>query len=95
MKSQIGDVIEIPGKEGIWIVEQARMDGGGTGMGAHDVFPDVWTVTARQLDGTLPYGEPFEFSQESGYRNEIKDVKTLEKRRVVIWVRPETVQFRQ
>lgn len=34
-----------------YVVEEARMDGGGTGHGSHDFYPDGWRVTSRQLDG--------------------------------------------
>lgn len=43
-----------------FVVEEAKMDGGGTGHGPHDVYPDGWHVVARLLnaDGTYNPGGP-------------------------------------
>lgn len=38
-----------------FVVEEAKMDGGGTGHGPHDIFPDGWCVIARQLDADGTY----------------------------------------
>lgn len=36
---------------GNYIVTNAKMTGGGTGMGPHDVYPDGWEVTATRVEG--------------------------------------------
>lgn len=41
-KASAGDV-------GNYVVVDARQTGGGTGHGPHDVYPDGWYITARQL----------------------------------------------
>ena len=46
--AKVGDVITIPGKRGAFVVEEARMSGGGTAQGG-DVYPDAWHVKARAL----------------------------------------------
>jgi hypothetical protein len=46
-KARAGDVLEIDGK--YYVVEEAKMAGGGTGHGPHDVYPDGWQVTASKL----------------------------------------------
>jgi hypothetical protein len=47
-----GDIIKIPGHSGLWVVEEARMTGGGR---AHnDYYPDAWHVTARKLNYVAP-----------------------------------------
>lgn len=46
--AEVGDVITIPGKRGQFVVEEARMTGGGTAQGS-DVYPDAWHVEARSL----------------------------------------------
>jgi hypothetical protein len=87
MKSKVGDVIEIPGKKGFWIVEKTEMTGGGTGHGPHDIYPDAWHVTARRLEGNEAVGKPFVFTQDTNCFNTcIEGVKTVEKR-VAKWVR--------
>lgn len=47
-----------------FVVENAALEGGGTGHGPFDVYPDGWHVTARRLkkDGTYdPSGECITF----------------------------------
>lgn len=47
-----------------FVVENARMQGGGFGHGPHDIYPDGWHVKARRLteDGTYdPNGELIHF----------------------------------
>ncbi len=49
--AEVGDVIKIPGKRGEFVVEEARMTGGGR---AHnDTYPDAWHVKARKLTGAI------------------------------------------
>jgi hypothetical protein len=47
-----------------FVVEAANMQGGGTGHGPGDVYPDGWHVRARRLNGNGTYdrnGEMIEF----------------------------------
>ncbi len=47
-----------------FVVESANMQGGGTGHGPGDVYPDGWHVRARQLDDKGAYdpnGEVIQF----------------------------------
>ena len=37
-QASVGDVIKIPKNQGEYIVVEARMDGGGTGHGTHDLY---------------------------------------------------------
>jgi hypothetical protein len=46
----------------VFVVTRAELTGGGTGHGSHDVYPDGWQVTARELarderDGTWLWRE--------------------------------------
>lgn len=49
--AEVGDVIKIPGKRGEFVVEEARMTGGG--QAHNDIYPDAWHVWARKLTGTV------------------------------------------
>lgn len=44
-----GDVVLI--KKKLHVVVLAEMSGGGTGHGPGDVYPDVWNIYVRKLDG--------------------------------------------
>jgi hypothetical protein len=81
MKSEIGDVITIPGKSGKWVVEDAKMTGGG--YCHNDYYPDAWHVTARRLneDGTYnPNGDSVGFTQDTNcYSNVIIGVEKVGK----------------
>jgi len=55
-----------------FVVEEAQMEGGGTGMGPGDVYPDGWAVYARRLhdDGTYdPKGEVIMFYMSGCFNN--------------------------
>lgn len=70
-----GDVIEIPRKDGKWIVERAEMSGGGVAM-FNDTYPDAWHVWARKLhdDGTYnPDRRLFKFTQNTNCYNSVID----------------------
>ena len=56
----VGDVLTIPEKGGLWVVEEAGWSGGGTGHGPHDVYPDGLHVTARRLTHSFQYDLPQE-----------------------------------
>jgi hypothetical protein len=56
--------------KGCYVVEHAAMEGGGTGHGAHDIYPDGWHIRARKLkaDGSYnPMGVEIEFYQSGAF----------------------------
>ncbi len=65
---------------GEWVVEEARLTGGGTGHGPGDVYPDGWHITARLLrpNGTYdPKGVTLQFYQDGCFTTVIEGcVKT-------------------
>lgn len=75
-----GDIITIPGKTGLWVVEDAKMTGGGR---AHnDSYPDAWHVWARLLtyenaQATAPTYDPnapeIKFTQHTNSFNTVID----------------------
>ncbi len=85
---EVGDVITIPGKRGQFVVEEAKMTGGG--MAHNDVYPDAWHVKARLLrkkrvdskDGSSlqynPKAQLVKFTQHTkSYNNVIDGVKKV------------------
>ena len=82
--AEVGDVITIPGKRGHFVVEEARMTGGGTAM-FNDEYPDAWHVKARALrkkwndakDGSSfqynPKARLVEFTQHTNCYNTVID----------------------
>ncbi len=71
---------ELIGKN--FIVEEAKMAGGGTGHGPHDVYPDGWQITARQLfkNGNYnPKGAQILFYQSGAFNCMATDVPTVGK----------------
>ncbi|QQG41873.1 MAG: hypothetical protein HYV90_01005 [Candidatus Woesebacteria bacterium] len=53
-----------------FIVEKASMEGGGTGMGPHDVYPDGWLINARRLSKAGVYdpdGEVIRFYMSGSF----------------------------
>lgn len=75
-KARVGNVIEIDGKR--FVVEEARMDGGGGSV--YDRFPDGWHATARALkrDGTYnPRGRIIDFYQSGSFTNMRPEVKVV------------------
>ncbi|MDO8558991.1 MAG: hypothetical protein Q7R84_01540 [bacterium] len=67
-----------------FIVETARMQGGGTGHGPNDIYPDGWHIQARRLnkDGSYdPNGEVIHFYMSGCFTNivEPKDIKVVGK----------------
>lgn len=81
-KCEKGDVIFLPYTEldhgrvkisrGIYLVEEARMGGGGTAM-FNDYYPDGWQVTARKFNGGdyNPNGEVITFYQSGAFNTRI------------------------
>ena len=72
--AEVGDVIKIPGKRGEFVVEEARMTGGGTAQ-AGDIYPDAWHVYARKLDNDVykPATKLVEFTQHTNCYNTVVD----------------------
>lgn len=79
--AEVGDVIKIPGKRGEFVVEEARMTGGGSAQ-AGDVYPDAWQVKARKLTGSVyqltkvkynPKATLIEFTQHTNCYNTVID----------------------
>ncbi len=67
-----------------YIVEEARMAGGGYGHGPHDYYPDGWQVTARRLalDCTYnPRAKTIRFYQSGCFIDTIKQVPVIGKMR--------------
>lgn len=65
-----------------FVVERAELDGGGTGHGPHDIFPDGWYIKARRLndDGTYnPNGELIQFYQSGCFTGLIPEVELVGK----------------
>jgi hypothetical protein len=65
-----------------FVVEVFRMEGGGTGHGHHDVYPEEWYVQARRLRGDDSYdpeGEVISFYVGGGYLAvmELRDVELV------------------
>ena len=70
--------------EAKFVIEAANMEGGGTGHGPGDVYPDDWHVKARRLndDGTYnPNGEVIQFFMGGcfAYMIDLKDVQVVGK----------------
>ena len=82
--AEVGDVITIPGKRGQFVVEEARMTGGGYAQ-ANDYYSDAWHVKARLLrkkrsdatDGSSfqynPNARLVEFTQHTNSYNDVID----------------------
>lgn len=82
-KAQVGDVIIIDEKKALeYIIIQAELEGGGTGHGPHDIYPDGWHVKARKLnsDGSYnPKAETIDFYQSGSFTNMKEKVKIVGK----------------
>jgi hypothetical protein len=75
---------DITRAEARFVVERTAMDGGGTGHGPNDVFPDGWHVEARRLnpDGRYnPRAEKIEFYQSGCFNCMVPQVEVLGKMR--------------
>lgn len=74
-----------------FVVEKACSDGGGTGHGPHDVFPNGWHVTARRLfaDGTYnARGEVITFYQSGCFEGMVKEVEFVRSMRLTFTAIP-------
>ena len=64
--------------ESLFVVEKAQMQGGGTGHGPHDIYPDGWYVEARRLNEDNSYnpdGELIKFYQSGCFNCLIPEVE--------------------
>lgn len=55
---------------GIFVVVEAKLTGGGTGHGKHDIYPDGWEITAKRLkeDGSYDSdSEEIKFFQSGSF----------------------------
>jgi len=86
-KAKIGDVLKI--NESSYVVERCAMEGGGTGHGSHDVYPDGWHVIARRLSNKNNYdpkGKTIDFYQSGCFTNLKPEVEIVGKmKKVFIW----------
>ena len=81
-KAQIGDIIKPYKKGGDYVVIEATMEGGGTGHGPHDIYPDGWHVEAQLLDKNGNYnpdGKKIDFYQSGCFNNMIEEVQVTGK----------------
>jgi hypothetical protein len=68
--------------KGRYVVEHARSEGGGTGHGPHDIYPDGWHIRARKLNVDGSYnatGVEIEFYQSGAFTVVNKDVPVVGK----------------
>ena len=87
-----GDVIMLPNKNGLYIVENAEYTGGSGSFFGTDYYPDAWHVYARRLADNGEYNPKAKlitFTQDTHcYNNCIDNVKRIEKRKkIVSWVK--------
>lgn len=90
--AEVGDVITIPGKRGEFVVEEARMTGGG--QAHNDIYPDAWHVKARKLIGVVrklagvkynPKATLIKFTQHTTcYNNVIEGVEQIGKMEKIV-----------
>ena len=82
-KAQVGDVIILGKKKALeYIVIRAELEGGGTGHGPHDIYPDGWHIKARKLnsDGSYnPEAKTIDFYQSGSFTNMKEKVKIVGK----------------
>jgi hypothetical protein len=66
---------------GEYVVTDARMEGGGTGMGPGDVYPDGWRIIARKLNNEEydPKGLRISFYQSGCFSAMLTNIKPVRK----------------
>ena len=93
-KEMIGKKVNMPKAStfclqgGEFLVVKSSLEGGGTGMGPHDIYPDGHHVTCKRLniDGTYNEdGEEISFYQSGSFtsmitKDEIQPIRTLSKK---------------
>jgi hypothetical protein len=65
-----------------FVVEEAKLDGGGTGHGPYDIYPDGWHILARKLgkDETYdPKGQLIQFYQDGSFDCVISEIEVVGK----------------
>lgn len=86
-KARAGDVIKL--EKGLYVVERSAMEGGGTGHGEHDVYPDGWHVVARKLGKNEEYeprGQTLDFYQSGCFRDLKPEVEIVGKmKKMYVW----------
>jgi len=84
---KVGSIITIPNYKGRWVVEYANWEGGGTGMGPHDIYPDGLHIEARKLNKAGKYDRKNYLKKfvwgPSCYSNEIVGCEIVGKMKVV------------
>lgn len=82
-KAQVGDVIIPDEKKALeYIVIRAELEGGGTGHGFHDIYPNGWHVKARKLNSDGSYNseaKTIDFYQSGSFTNMKEKVKIVGK----------------
>lgn len=72
-----------------FVVERTAMDGGGTGHGPHDVYPDGWHVYARRLNHNRTYNpqaEQMDFYQSGSFNSVVGQVTVVGRmKQTFIW----------
>lgn len=81
----LGEFAYLAGK---YIVTRALMDGGGTGHGPHDVYPDGWHVFCKAIDSE----NEVDFYQSGCFNTLNEDIKVVGKAKLQ-WVFEETVDI--
>jgi hypothetical protein len=82
---QVGDVIQPYKRGGDYVVVRTAMEGGGTGHGPHDIYPDGWHVEATKLDKDGNYdpdGKRIDFYQSGCFTGMIEEVKVVDRMRM-------------
>jgi hypothetical protein len=78
----VGDVFRLGAGTVYYVVEYARMEGGGTAHGPHDIYPDGWHIKARALKAGNKYdpkGREIEFYQSGCFSHMRTNIKPLGK----------------
>ena len=90
IRKRDGHTLDLSYLRGRYVVVHARSQGGGTGHGSHDIYPDGWHIQARKLnkDGSYnPTGVEIEFYQSGAFTVVNEDVPVVGKlHRVVDFV---------
>jgi hypothetical protein len=78
------DDVTISDKDaGRYVAYKTTYDGGGTGHGMHDIYPDGHHVWCEELDAVKP--RRFNFYQSGCFRNMLPDIKPVGRARKM-WV---------
>jgi len=86
-RAQTGDVILLPDSDHKYVVIDTAFDGGGTGHGPHDIFPNGHHVWAKPLKNDLTYdpqARTIDFYQSGCFNGMIPKVKVIGKMQRVL-----------